>query len=130
MGKTAHVFSTLANDQIYTNYDVNPGGIPLVNFECEIKGGAGVANDRLITPLGIATEIPEEMLAKLELNPDFRRHKKNGFIVVRDRRGDPDKIATDMNARDLSKPLTPADYLAKEVDAVISGGKQVMSNAA
>jgi hypothetical protein len=130
MGKTAHVFSTLANDQTYTNYTPNPDGIPIVVFECEIKGGAGVANDRLITPLGIATEIPEEYLAQLEKNADFQRHKKAGYIVVRDRRTDPDKVATDMNARDPSKPLTPADYMKKEVDAVVSGGREVMSKAA
>lgn len=130
MGKTVHVFSTLATDQNYTNYDFSPEGIPTPRFKCFIKGGAGVANDRLITPLGVATEIPEEHLAELENNQDFQRHKKNGFILVRDRRNDPDKIATDMNARDLSKPLTPADYMDKEVDAVVSGGREIMSKAA
>jgi hypothetical protein len=125
-----HVFSTLANDQNYTNYDINPEGIPIARFKCFIKGGAGVANERLITPLGVATEIPEEHLAELEKNADFQRHKKNGFILVQSRRNDPDKVATDMNARDLSKPLTPADYLDKQVDAVVSGGREIIGKAA
>jgi hypothetical protein len=69
--------------------------------------------------------VTEEALAELEKNPVFNLHKKNGFITVQARRADADKIATDMNAKDKSKPLTPADYLDKQVDAVVSGGKEV-----
>lgn len=132
MGKTVHVFSTLANDQRYVNYASNPEGIPLATSDILIKGGAGVANDRLITPQGVHTEVTEEAMAELEKNPVFKVHKRNGFITVQARRADPDKVATDMNARDKSKPFTPADYLDKQVDAVISGGKEVaeLSDAA
>lgn len=129
MGKTVHVFSTLACDQRYVNYKSNPEGIPLPTSDILIKGGAGVANDRLITPQGVHTEIPEEHLAELEKNPVFAKHKKNGFITVQTRRADPDKVATDMNAKDKSKPLTPADYLDEQVDAVVSGGKEVANQA-
>ena len=126
MGKTVHVFSTLANDQLYVNYATNPEGIPLPTSSILIKGGAGVANDRLITPLGVATEIPEEHVAELEKNPVFAKHKAGGYIVIRDRRSNPEKVATDMNAKDKSRPMTPADYLDKQVDAVVSGGKDVV----
>jgi hypothetical protein len=125
MSKSMHVFSTLACDQRYTNYTSGPDGIPLPTSDILIKGGAGVANDRLITPQGVHTEVTEEALAELEKNPVFNLHKKNGFITVQARRADADKIATDMNAKDKSKPLTPADYLDKQVDAVVSGGKEV-----
>lgn len=125
MGKTVHVFSTLANDQRYVNYASNPEGIPLPTSDILIRGGAGIANERLITPLGVHTEIPEEHLAALEQNPVFIKHKQNGFITVQARRADPEKVATDMNAKDKSKPLTPADYLDAQVDAVVSGGKEV-----
>jgi hypothetical protein len=127
MGKTVHVFSTLATDQRYVNYDTNPEGIPLPISDIFIKGGAGVANDRLITPYGVATEVPEEQVAELEKNPVFQKHKKAGFIVIRGSKADPDKVATDMNARDPSKPLTPADYLDKQVDAVVAAGKEVLN---
>jgi hypothetical protein len=126
MGKSVHVFSTLANDQRYTNYVSNPEGAPIVTGEVLIKGGAGIANDRFITPLGVHTEISEEQLGELEKNPVFIRHKRDGFVTVQQRRADPEKVATDMNAKDKSRPLTPADYLDKEVDAVISGGKEVV----
>lgn len=127
MGKTVHVFSTLANDQRYVNYTTNPEGIPLPTSDIFIKGGAGVANDRLITPYGVATEVPEEHMAELEKNPVFQKHKKAGYITIRERKADADKVATDMNARDPSKPLTPADYLDKEVDAVVAAGKEVIN---
>lgn len=129
MGRLVHIFSTLATDQRYVNYTVNPDGVPLPTSDIAIKGGAGVANERLITPQGIHTEVTEEALAELEKNPVFAMHKKNGFISVQARRADPDKVATDMNARDKSKPLTPADYLDKQVDAVVSGGKGVVDLA-
>lgn len=130
MGKSVHVFSTLANDQRYANYVSNPEGAPIVTGEVLIKGGAGVANDRFITPMGVHTEISEEQLAELEKNPVFIKHKKNGFVTVQQRRADPEKVATDMNAKDLSRPFTPADYLDKQVDSVISGGKEVVELSA
>lgn len=126
MGKTVHVFSTLANDQRYVNYQSNPEGVPLPTSDILIRGGAGVANERLITPLGVHTEITEEALAELEKNQVFAKHKANGFISVQQRRADPEKVATDMNVKDKSRPFTPADYLDKQVDAVISGGKGIV----
>ncbi len=127
MGKTVHVYSTLANDQRYVNYVTNPDGIPLPTSDIFIKGGAGVANDRLITPYGVATEFPEEHLVGLKKNPVFQRHEKDGYIIVRERKADAEKVATDMNALDPSKPLTPADYLDKQIDAVASGGTEVLN---
>lgn len=127
MGKTVQVFSTLANDQRYVNYETNPEGIPLPTSDIFIKGGAGVANDRLITPYGVVTEIPEEHVAELRKNPVFIRHERDGYITIRTRGADADKVATDMNARDPSRPLTPADYLDKQIDAVTSGGTEVIN---
>jgi|SRR6185312_12787871 len=128
MGKTVHVFSTLANDQRYVNYTSNPEGIPLPTSDIFIKGGAGVANDRLITPYGVVTEVPEEHVAELRKNPVFVRHERDGYITIRERKADPEKVATDMNARDRSRPMTPADYLDDQVDAVISAGKEVAAS--
>lgn len=120
MPKTAHVFSTLANDQTYVNYTRAPGGEMVPSREIFIKGGAGVANKRLITPLGVATEIDEALLPELESNKLFQLHKQGNFVSIRTRSADPDKVATDMNRRDLSAPLTEADYQDENGPKVIA----------
>lgn len=110
MSKTAHVFSTLSNDQLYTNYKLGDNGRNIVDVEIHIKGGANVAEQkRVTTPYGVATEVTEEALVELEKNPVFRMHKDKGFITIRQRHADPDKVATDMARKDLSAPLTMAD---------------------
>lgn len=124
--RTAHVFSTLANDQLYTNYARGGGGENIPTHEILIKGGAGVANDRFVTPLGIATEIDEALLPALEQNPGFIAHRDAGYLSVRTKSANPEKVATDMNRTDKSAPLTPADYLTKgQVDDVKIGANSV-----
>jgi hypothetical protein len=81
-----------------------------------IKGGTGVANNRLITPLGVATEITEFDLEELKKNPSFLEHEKDGYIVVRDKKADTEKVASGMNLKDESAPMTDADY-ASEAEA-------------
>jgi len=56
-----------------------------------VKGGAGVANDRLITPRGVVTEITEEQAEALRANPVFAMHEKNGFVQIGEAYVDPDK---------------------------------------
>lgn len=107
---SAYVFSTLANDQLYRNYVAGEGGVNLDKATVHIKGGTGVANDRLVTPLGVMTEVSDEQLEQLEQNHGFQMHKKNGFITVQKKKADPEKVAGDMNAKDASAPLTPSDY--------------------
>ena len=106
-----HVFSTLANDQLYTNWI--PGhDLPIKGPSVLIKGGTGVANDRLVTPLGVVTPVSDEQLAELNKNEGFKQHLKEGFIRVQAKRADPEKVAADMNLKDRSAPLTPADFAA------------------
>ena len=107
-----HVFSTLANDQLYTNWMPGPD-IPVKGASVLIKGGTGVANDRLITPLGVATEVTDSELAELQKNPVFLQHQKDSFVVVRQKKADPEKVAADMNRKDKSAPLTPSDFAAE-----------------
>jgi hypothetical protein len=113
-----HVFSTLANDQLYQNWVPGPGDMPNKARGVLIKGGTGVANDRLITPLGVATEVSDADLQELENNPVFRQHRESGFIVVRPKKADPEKVAADMNMKDKSAPITPAHYETENEDAV------------
>ena len=109
-----YVFSTLANDQRYVNWVKGPNDIPTEGHSVFIKGGTGVANDRLITPQGVATEITEEDLAQLEQNPSFMQHKKDGFVTVRAKKAEAEKVAADMNLKDESAPMTHSDYKTEE----------------
>lgn len=104
-----YVYSTLASDVRYQN--TAPGGadLPVVVSDVLVKGGAGVANDRLITPRGVVTEITEEQAEALRANPVFAMHEKNGFVHIGDAYVDPDKAAADMTGRDQSAPIVPED---------------------
>jgi hypothetical protein len=119
----SHVFCTLSNDQLYTNYEAGAGGVSIAVEKVLINGGAGIANKRLITPLGVATEVNDNELKALHNNPDFLEHKKRGFIVVRDKKADPEKVATDMQQRDKSAPMTEADYQDENGPAVSTGAR-------
>lgn len=121
---TSYIFSTLANDQTYQNWQSGEGGVPQPAHKVFVKGGAGVANDRLVTPLGVATEVSDLDLAELEKNSVFVLHRKNGFITIRSKSADPEKVAADMNRADKSAPLTPANVLdhAPEGMAVATNG--------
>ncbi len=110
MAKSYHVFSTLANDQRYINYTKGGNETPIPEREVYIKGGAGMANDRLITPLGVMTTVSEEDVATLKANHVFQLHEKNGHVVIRERSADPEKVAADMNRMDKSAPITPSHY--------------------
>lgn len=107
-----HIFSTLANDQLYANWVPGPADTPIRGASILIRGGTGVANDRLITPLGVATQVTDTELAELEKNTVFLEHRRDGFIRVQTKRADPEKVASDMNLKDRSAPLTPADFAA------------------
>lgn len=118
-GKKIYVYSTLANDQKYTNWTDGGGDIKIPTSAVLIKGGAGVANDRIVTPMGVVTEIDEDQHAILQQNPGFLDHEKKGFVKVERRQADPEKVAADMDRNDPSAPITPAYYESKdsELDA-------------
>lgn len=109
MASRNYVFSTLANDQLYTNWEVQSthGQDPQKLGHVLVRGGAGVANSHtIVTPRGVVTEVSDDQLAHLEKNPDFQRHKANGFIRVEVRSKEVDKVAGDMNETDKSRPYT------------------------
>jgi len=113
------VFSTLATNQRYQNYEIG-GAQPVAGAVVFIKGGAGVAGENFVTPMGVPTEVTDEELGHLEKNQDFQLHKKNGFITVQTKKFEAEKVAADMNRADKSAPLTPADYLDKDVTVVLN----------
>lgn len=107
-----YVYSTLSCDQNYTNHATGGADIPVALPPVFIAGGAGVANDRLITPRGVATEITEEQAEYLRANPMFALHEKNGYVQISADSVDPDKAASDMQRNDGSAPMTGADVPA------------------
>lgn len=117
-----YVFSTLANDQLYTNWIQGGADLPIKGHSVLIKGGTGVANDRLITPIGVSTEISEYDLEELQKNPSFKDHESKGFLIVKSKTADAEKVASDMNMDDESSPLTDADY--QNEDGPIVDGKK------
>lgn len=110
MGKPAYVYSTLTCDQAYTEWKQGPNDHPMQGRTVVIKGGAGVANDRVITPLGVRTEIEEEDIPVLKANEVFKLHEANGFVRIDRNRTDAEKVASDMQRGDGSAPLTTSTY--------------------
>jgi len=105
-GAALYVYCTLTSDQRYTNWRKGENDIPSEIGSVFIKGGAGVANDRLVTPRGVVTAITADDLKLLEANDDFKLHKKNGFVEVSQSLADADEVAAEMAGFDLSTPLT------------------------
>jgi hypothetical protein len=123
MSKNLIVFSTLASDVAYTNHVAGGADIPIALPSVMIRGGAGVANDRLVTPRGIATPVTEEQVEYLRQNPIFKLHEKNGFVHVSEaaEAKDADKVAADMTGRDNSAPYVPQDHIAEDAQTVVGG---------
>lgn len=106
-----YVYSTLSNDNAYTNYAPRDGDqLNEVQGQVLIKGGSGVADKHLITRLGVMTEVSPKELEILEANADFKLHTEKGFIQVRDSKVDPEVAVTSgMESRDASAPMTEGD---------------------
>lgn len=117
-----YIYSTLASDNAYTNYENGGADLPVALPAVLIHGGAGVANDRFVTPRGVVTEVTGEQLDYLRRNPVFLMHEKNGYILVDSNRADPDQVAADMTGRDVSAPLVPQDAAAPAESTMVVGG--------
>lgn len=118
------VYSTLSSDMSYTNYAAGGADLPVPLPSVFIKGGAGVANDRVMTAAGVMTKITEEQLAYLRDNPVFQLHEQNGFISVETSNIDPEKVAADMTGRDASAPIVPQDDVTPEGATLVVGGDE------
>lgn len=129
MSKKLFIFSTLASDVAYTNHEQGGGDMPIAQPSVVIKGGAGVANDRIVTPRGVATEVTEQQVEYLRQNEIFKLHEKNGFVMVSESYADPDDVAADMTGRDNSAPIVPQDGIAADAATVV-GGEEVATQDA
>lgn len=112
-----YIFSTLATDMRYTGWKDGGADLPSIEHSVFVKGGAGVANNRIITPLGVMTEVSDDDYEWLVASKNyvFERHVENGFIIVQDKSADADNVAADMQRGDPSKPLTDDDYTNEAV---------------
>ncbi len=126
----AFIYSTLANSQLYTEWTKGGGDMQIKGRQVLVSGGAGVMglDRRLITPLGVSTEVDDELIPVLRQNPDFKMHEAKGFIKVIEKKSkkapEVETIVPDMAQDDKSKPLTPAHYAGKEtVDGNIDLGR-------
>ncbi len=109
-----YVFSTLSCDNEYRSFSKGGGDIPIVESKILIKGGAGIVNKNIITPLGVMTQVTDEELKLLEENESFKMHRDNGYIVVENKKADADEVAKkSMKKNDKSSPVTPEDYVEK-----------------
>lgn len=123
--KTYHVYSKMAASVAYNDFVKGGADLPVKAMSVTIKGGAGIANNHIITPLGVHNEVSEEEITMLKSNGIFQLHEKAGFIKVEERKADIEKVVADMTEdADPSSPLTPADYAdAGDNDAAPSGVK-------
>ena len=108
-----YVYSTLSAPVVYTFYqkkDDNNNYQPLsVVKNIKIRGGANITDKRLVTPLGIVTVLGDDDYVILQEHNVFKLHVKEGYVKVIKSKLDPDKVAGDMETRDISAPLVPED---------------------
>lgn len=111
MSDKNYIFSTLTSSVEYRNYATGGADLPNVDKSVLIVGGSNVPDKHLITPYGIMTEISAEDYSWLQDNELFKLHKANGFVTVRDKPADAEKVAaSDLNTRDQSAPLVEQDF--------------------
>lgn len=113
-----YVYSTLAAAMDYTTYQPGGGDLPQVDAVVRVEGGANIPDKYMRTPLGVCTPVTEAELEALRKNDVFNLHEKNGFIIVRDKEVDVEVAAADMEGRDKSAPLVPADFPSEEAPKV------------
>lgn len=120
-----YIYSTLTCDQAYTIYSDGQNGLKVPQGSILVKGGTGIANDRLITPLGISTSVSAEELEQLKSNPIFKQHLENGFIVVQEdgKEQDAEKVAAEMSLDNKDAPVTPSDYQEGENATKVKSNK-------
>lgn len=109
-----HVYSTLANSTKYVLYRNAPQkDLNIAERSVLIKGGSGVHQKHIGTPLGIHTGVTEEDMEWLKDDVHFKKHIEKGYIVVRKSEVHPEVVAPDMVTRDQRTdacPVVPEDF--------------------
>lgn len=115
MNRDTYVYSTLTNDTLYGPWVSGGADVPSKPSRVLIYGGANRADrdNRLFTPLGVATKVTALELETCKADPVFAKHVRKGFIVVDEKEVDPDHVAADMEGRSKDAPITPNDIQAE-----------------
>lgn len=121
------VFSTLTCDNKYASHKPTDNGMVVEEATVLVKGGAGVMNDRIITPRGVATLVTEADVEILKRNPVFKMHEANGFVAIEEvarppSEDDVENAAAAMASRDGSAPMVDADFKGTPDDPVPTTG--------
>lgn len=127
MAKKYYVYSKMAAGVSYNKYSGGGDTLRKIVHSITVKGGAGVANKNIITPMGVRTEITAEDRDELLQNKVFQKHMRAGFVTIEEHAQDPDKVATNLTeGPDPSAPLTPADFDTEnpELTAVPTAAKR------
>lgn len=115
---TYYVYSTATCGCDYVQYEDNSSkdlgvvkrradGSP---FRVTINGGHGVSDKHFVTPRGVVTSVSDEDMDFLLQNHAFLRHVKAGFLAYDKKEVKTEKKVQDMNQKDGSSPITPADF--------------------
>ena len=112
-----YITSTMSASVSYATYKQTAGGLPVIDREIVIEGGANVMSKKLmVTPNGVVTKVTDEELALLEKHPLFQTHLKGGFVRVSKSNPQEDiaKVNTkDMEQKDASAQRVDSDYTKK-----------------
>jgi hypothetical protein len=113
-----YVFSTLTASNEYALWEPRKegqrSGPHVKKKSVTILGGSNVINKQFVTPRGVLTHVTPEDMKLLENNRTFKQHYERGFLVVAEKRGEPNEVAKSMTKKDKSAQLEPADYKHKD----------------
>lgn len=117
--KKYYIYSTLASAMNYQVVAHKGNDLYTAGQDIVIQGGANIPDKFMRTPDGaVVTPVSEQELEELRKNEVFKLHEANGFIVVKDKKLDPEKVAADMTGRDNSAPLVDADFAPEQVPVI------------
>jgi hypothetical protein len=120
-----YVYSTSSTNFAYGGYSKAPkGSLPTIERRIVIRGGSNVMNANFMTPIGVMTKVSDEEAEYLMADKHFLRHMEAGFVKISDKNHDPEAVAADMESRDKSAPLTPADFEKPPVEAPAKAAKK------
>jgi hypothetical protein len=109
-----HVFNTMANSTRYVKYRAHsPRSVNVGERSILIKGGSGIHQKHIGTPLGIHTAVSDEDMEWLKEDPHFKQHVKNGYITIRKAEVNPEVAAAEMVTHDPKSdacPVIPQDF--------------------
>jgi hypothetical protein len=109
-----HVFNTMANSTKYVKYRPAPQkDLNIAERSVLIKGGSGIHQKHIGTPLGIHTAVSDEDMEWLKEDLHFKAHVKNGYITVRKGEVNPEVAAAEMVTHDPKTdacPVIPQDF--------------------